>query len=68
MEYFNETINDIEYKVYYTFTRQYGTSNDFHVKIEKFNFVKTTNFDYRQLLTQWQIKNRLENDLCMPVI
>ena len=68
MQVFTKEIKGAKYTVYYKFRRQFNSSNDYHVTIIKSSYKKLQNFDFRNILSNWDLKSIIENDLCMPVV
>jgi hypothetical protein len=68
MQVFTKEIKGAKYTVYYTFNRQFGSGNDYHVNIVKSSYKKLENFDFRNILSNWDLKRIIENELCMPVV
>lgn len=68
MEIFVQEINSIKYTVHYTFTKQYQYPVDFHVEISKIIYKKMDKSSDIEILSYWDLKNIIEQELHKPVI
>ena len=67
-EKFIKEIKGAEYTVYYEFSKNYLYPVTYNVKIIKSTYKKRKNFDFRNLLSVWQLKSIIENELYMPIV
>jgi len=67
-EKFIKEIKGAEYTVYYEFDKNYSYPVTYHVRIIKSTYKKLKNFDFRNILDNWQLKNIIEQELYMPIV
>jgi len=68
MEIFTKEIKGAKYKVYYEFNKQYSYPVNYHVRVIKASYSKLKNFDFRNVLTIWDLKNIIEQELHKPLV
>lgn len=68
MQIFTKEIKGAKYTVYYEFDKNYSYPVTYHVRIIKSSYKKLENFDFRKLLSNWDLKIIIENELYMPVV
>ena len=68
MQVFTKEIKGAKYTVYYEFDKNYSYPVTYHVRIIKSSYKKLANFDFRKLLSNWDLKSIIENELYMPVV
>jgi hypothetical protein len=67
-EKFIKEIKGAKYTVYYEFDKNYLYPVTYNVRIIKSTYKKLKNFDFANLLDNWQLKNIIEQELYMPIV